>query len=219
MAGSRVTRWRERLREQGLKAVTVWLSVEEELRLKDLAAQWHTSPSAIVQYALAQFHPGRPPSLSNVSVPAQVQHSAVLDMAQIQAYLQAELPAMVRRLMEQWTVDTLVSETDDSDVTDDIQIRTSDVTDDIQRHSSDDTEITDPPQPKKRTGRQRSPMGQRILDLLHAHPEGLTAEQIRGHLSPERPIGDILSGMVRTGAVQMQGEGRRRRYVLPQQRD
>jgi hypothetical protein len=76
-----------------------------------------------------------------------------------------------------------------------------------------------PAQPKKRTGRQRSLMGQRILGLLHAHPAGLTAEQLRGYLSPERPIGDILSGMIRTGAVQMQSEGRRRRYVLPQQRD
>jgi hypothetical protein len=75
------------------------------------------------------------------------------------------------------------------------------------------------PPPKKRTGRQRSLMGQRILGLLHAHPAGLTAEQLRGYLSPERPIGDILSGMIRTGAVQMQSEGRRRRYVLPQQRD
>jgi hypothetical protein len=58
-------------------------------------------------------------------------------------------------------------------------------------------------------------MGLRILDLLAQHPEGLTAEQLRAHLSPERPIGDILSGMRRTGAVQARSDGRQRRYVLP----
>jgi hypothetical protein len=41
--GSRVARWRERLRQQGKKSVTVWLSVDEELRLKDLAAAWRSS--------------------------------------------------------------------------------------------------------------------------------------------------------------------------------
>ena len=34
---SRVKRWRENKRQQGLKHVSVWLTPEEELRLKDLA--------------------------------------------------------------------------------------------------------------------------------------------------------------------------------------
>ena len=36
---SRVQRWRDGKRQQGLKAVTVWLTQEEELRLKDIALQ------------------------------------------------------------------------------------------------------------------------------------------------------------------------------------
>jgi hypothetical protein len=55
---SRVKRWRENKREQGLKHVSVWLTDEEELRLKDLALQWHCSPSQVMQRALA--HVGAP---------------------------------------------------------------------------------------------------------------------------------------------------------------
>jgi hypothetical protein len=56
-------------------------------------------------------------------------------------------------------------------------------------------------------------MSQAILDLLAEHPEGLTAEQIRAALSPDKPIGDTLQGMRRHGVVQVQGSGRQRRYV------
>jgi hypothetical protein len=51
---SRVQRWREGKRQKGLKAVTIWLTTEEELHLKDVALQWHCSPSAVIQRALAQ---------------------------------------------------------------------------------------------------------------------------------------------------------------------
>ena len=40
---SRVQRWREDKRQQGLKAVTVWLTQEEALRLKDVALPWPSS--------------------------------------------------------------------------------------------------------------------------------------------------------------------------------
>src|SRR5215211_7217301 len=53
---SRVKRRRNAKRQRGLKAVTIWLTAEEELRLKDLALQWHCSPSAVVQQALAQVN-------------------------------------------------------------------------------------------------------------------------------------------------------------------
>jgi hypothetical protein len=208
---NRVARWRQRLRDKGKKAVTVWLSTEEELRLKDLAATWHTSPSEVMQRALAQFQPGRPPSLSYDAETAQQQHSDTLDTSQIQAWLHAELPGMVRQIVEQ-----LAEELFDraSDRPPEEQRRASDVTDDVQTRDSDVTEIVAPQQPRKRGGRQRSPLGQRILDLLAQHPEGLTAEQLRGHLSPERSIGDILGGMRRTGAVVASGAGRQLRYRL-----
>ncbi len=41
---NRVQRWREAKRQEGKKAMTIWLTGEEELRLKDLALQWHCSP-------------------------------------------------------------------------------------------------------------------------------------------------------------------------------
>lgn len=203
MAENRVARWRQRLRDEGKKAITVWLSADAELRLKDLAATWHTSPSEIMQRALAQFQPGRPPSLSISTDTPQQQHSDMLDTSQIHTYLQEALPGMVRQIVEQLALEMLVTETRHSDVPDDVQMRSSGV-----------TEIARPPQSHKRAGRQRSALGQRILDLLGQHPEGLTAEQIRAALEPSRPLGDILGGMRKTGAVQMAGEGKRRRYVL-----
>jgi hypothetical protein len=219
MSESRVARWRQRLRERGLKAVTVWLSVDEELRVKDLATTWHTTPSAIMQQALAQFHPGQPPRLSHDTETATRQHSDVSDMIQIQAWLRAELPGMVRQCIEYFALDTLLagprSSDEASDVSDDELMQDSDVPDISQIRSSVDTDICSATQPQRRGGRRRSPLGQRILDLLGAHPEGLTAEQIRGYLAPERPIGDTLSGMRRTGAVQVRGAGRQQRYVLP----
>jgi hypothetical protein len=104
---SRVTRWRERLRQQGKKAVTVWLSADEELRLKDLALQWHCSPSEIMQHALAQFHPGRPPRLGDDTETQQHNLGNDTDISQIQAWLQAELPGMVRGIVEQLAVEML----------------------------------------------------------------------------------------------------------------
>jgi hypothetical protein len=74
--------------------------------------------------------------------------------------------------------------------------------------------LTEAPAPARKAGRQRSPLGQQILALLAEHPEGLTAEQLRGHLQPAKPIGDILSGMKRLGTVQTRGQGRAVRYVL-----
>jgi hypothetical protein len=207
---NRVARWRQRLRDEGKKAVTVWLSAEEELRLKDLAATWHTSPSEIMQRALAQFQPGRPPSLSYDTETAQQQNSDTLDTSQIQVWLHAELPGMVRQIVEQLAEEIF----DRASSTADIQIRSSDVADDVQTRSSDVTEIAGPRQPTKRAGRQRSDLGQRILDLLTQHPEGLSADQIRVYLSVERSIGDILQGMKKTGAVQASGKGRGQRYRL-----
>jgi len=41
----RVQRWREAKRQKGLKACTVWLTVDEELLLKDYAAKGRCAPS------------------------------------------------------------------------------------------------------------------------------------------------------------------------------
>src|SRR4029450_7350219 len=80
---NRVQRWREGKRQHGLKAVTIWLTTEEELRLKDLALQWHCSPSALVQQALTQFSPQTPPGISTAT-----------DLSQIRELIRAEFLAM-----------------------------------------------------------------------------------------------------------------------------
>jgi hypothetical protein len=64
-----------------------------------------------------------------------------------------------------------------------------------------------------RTGRPGT-MREPILKLLREHQEGLSAEQIRGFLSPEKPIGDTLQGLRRGNLVRTEGSGREMRYFL-----
>ena len=52
------------------------------------------------------------------------------------------------------------------------------------------------------------------ISLLKEHPEGLTAEQIRGLLNAQKPIGDTLQGMRRGNLVRTEGTGREMRYFL-----
>jgi hypothetical protein len=225
MSESRVARWRERLRSAGKKAITVWLSADEELRLKDLAATWHTSPSAIMQQALEQFHPGNPPRLSASTVTSQCHISHDTDMSQhhrsdasgasqIQAYLQAELPAMVRGIVEQLALDTLLTGPRDSDVADtedeeDLDDAVSEPPDTrTAKRYRDVAALRMPAQPQARAGRHRSILGQRILDLLREHPEGLSIKELRAYLKTERSIRAILAGMRRRKLIDMAGTGR-----------
>jgi hypothetical protein len=85
--GSRVQRWRQQLREQGKKAITVWLTTEEEMRLKDLALQRHCSPSAIMQQALAQFAPHPTQDISNSHDTLLIQKLIRAELARIQGSL------------------------------------------------------------------------------------------------------------------------------------
>ena len=68
------------------------------------------------------------------------------------------------------------------------------------------------PAPTRKGGRPRSAVGQHILAVLAQHLEGLTVEQIRGLITPDKPLGDTLAGMRRTGAVRTEGAGRALRY-------
>ena len=49
----------------------------------------------------------------------------------------------------------------------------------------------------------------RILDLLHKHPEGLTAVEIRVYLGVDKGIGDVLQGMVRQHLIVHQDSNRK----------
>ncbi len=87
---SRVAQWRQRMRDEGKEAVTLWLSHDTKLRLEDLASVWHTTTSEMVEQALAQFHPGNPPRIGNDT-----------DTAQIQALMQDMVRAILPGLREQ----------------------------------------------------------------------------------------------------------------------
>jgi hypothetical protein len=71
--------------------------------------------------------------------------------------------------------------------------------------------VTEPTAPRK-GGRRRSALGQQILDTLAAHPEGLTANELRVYVKATKPLGDVLSGMKRTHVVQTLGQGKQVRY-------
>jgi len=64
------------------------------------------------------------------------------------------------------------------------------------------------PQPQGKRGAMR----QRILQLLGEHPEGLSADEIRVYLKPQKPLGDTMQGMVRQQLLTKQGSGQAVRY-------
>jgi hypothetical protein len=97
---SRVKRWRETKRQQGLKHVSVWLTPGEEMRLKDLAIQWHCSPSQVMQRALSQ--------LGTTTAP---EHSSPTDMLQIQEWIRAEVAAAMQAAQIHSTVGDTVGTT------------------------------------------------------------------------------------------------------------
>jgi hypothetical protein len=227
---SRVQRWRDGKRQHGLKAVTVWLTQEEELRLKDLALQWHCSPSAVIQRALAQV-PTRPSS-QNGSPPDTLQLRelirAELDAREAERpsvtetvteavtdTLARDLPGMVRQLVEGLALEALgLPATDTGNGYD------TDTNGGITDTYGNDTD-TEPPgeaipaqtEAPRRRGRPGT-MRQRILTLLGEHPEGLSAEQIRVYLQAEKPLGDTLQGMRRQGKVHTRGNGKDMRYFV-----
>ena len=91
---SRVAQWRQKMKDEGKEALTVWLSRDVKLRLEDLAAAWRTTTSEMVEQALAQFHPGNPPSIGNDTDTAQIQ-GLLEDM------LEARLPALREQIVQE----------------------------------------------------------------------------------------------------------------------
>jgi hypothetical protein len=77
-----------------------------------------------------------------------------------------------------------------------------------------DTEPPEEAPAPRRGGRPLGAMGQRIVALLGAHPEGLSAEEIRAYLKPERPLGDTLQSLRKRARVRTQGQGRAMRYFV-----
>jgi hypothetical protein len=228
---SRVQRWREGKRQEGLKAITIWVSPDEELRLKDIALQWHCSPSAVMQQALAQVtmspapHNGGPTDTSQIReliraefMAMQAAQASVTETVTetVTDTLARDLPALVRQLVEGLALEALGLPVTDtySDVTD-TQEPDLPVTDTYYGNVTDieaPEEGMEEPEPRK-VGRPRGEMRQRILTLLGEHPKGLSAEELRVYLKADKPLGDTLQGMRRQGKVRTHGKGKAMRYL------
>jgi hypothetical protein len=239
---SRLQRWREGKRQHGMKAVTIWLTTEEELRLKDLALQWHCSPSAVMQRALAQVITSTAAQNSIPPDTLQIHVLAQEDLATLQAEvtaLQAELtamqtaiatatdtvtetvtatlvqglPGLVRQLVEGLALEALglpVTDTN-GNPTETLPSESHAVTRPGRVYKSEPGHsLVTEPAPQGKRGQMRA----QILALLTDHPEGLSAEEIRVYLRPERPLGDTLQGMRRQGKVHTRGRGKDMRYFV-----
>ena len=101
---SRVQQWRQRMRDEGKEAITVWLGHDAKLRLEDLASVWYTTTSEMVEQALAQFHPGSPPRIGNYTDTAQLQ---VL----VQETVWAMLPGLKEEMLQELRGDSAVTAT------------------------------------------------------------------------------------------------------------
>jgi hypothetical protein len=195
---SRVAQWRQRMRDEGKEAVTLWLRHDTKLRLEDLASVWHTTTSEMIEQALAQFHPGNPPRIGNDTDTAQSQGLT-------EDAVRAMLLGLKEEMLQELRSEMAVAATN-GNVTETLPAQ--------QYEPGTGHSLVTEPAPARKGGRPRSPVGQQILDLLAAHPEGLSADELRVYLKATKPIGDILSGMKKTGAVTTQGEGKPLRYVV-----
>jgi hypothetical protein len=141
--------------------------------------------------------------------------------------LARDLPALVREIVEGLALEALGLPVTDmfgdvTDTDDDSTDTYSDVTDTEMpglpgTDTNCDVTDTEPPEEApapRRMGRPLGAMGQRIVALLGAHPEGLSAEEIRAYLKPERPLGDTLQSLRKRARVRTQGQGRDMRYFV-----
>src|SRR5262249_45374750 len=79
----RVRAWRDRLKQEGRVAMTIWVSAETKARYEDLALTYHRSPSELAQQALDAYRPDA------------VVSAAATDTAQLRTLIQAELATLV----------------------------------------------------------------------------------------------------------------------------
>src|SRR5215470_14968688 len=114
----RVQAWRQRMREEGKESMTIWLGREDKLRLEDLARLWRCSPSALVQQALANFHPPNPRVTAIETDTEQLRefiqgeiamspHIAATVTETVAAILAQDLPALVRQFVEEMALEAL----------------------------------------------------------------------------------------------------------------
>jgi hypothetical protein len=195
---SRVQQWRQRMRDEGKEAITVWLGRDTKLRLEDLASVWHTTTSEMVEQALAQFHPGSPPRIGNATDTAQSQGLT-------EDGVRAMLLGLKEQILQELRGEIAVTATN-GNVTETVSAQ--------QYAPEPGHSLVTESVPARKGGRPRSLLGQQILDLLAEHPEGLSADELRVYVKATKPLGDTLQGMKRLGTVKTTGKGKTLRYFV-----
>jgi len=181
-----------------------------------------------VEQALAHFQPASAAGSGTVADTEQLRAFVADTVTEtVTATLARDLPAMVREIVEGLALEALglpvadmfgdVADTED-DITDtfgnvtDTEIPGLPVTD-TNGNPTDTAPHEEAPAPR-RGGRPLGAMGQRIVALLAEHPEGLSAEEIRAYLKPERPLGDTLQSLRMRARVRTEGTGKAMRYFV-----
>lgn len=236
----RVRAWRDRLKQAGRVPMTIWVTAETKARYEDLAVTYHRSPSELAQQALDAYRPETMASATEsdtaqlrtlirtelAQLTADVTDSVtdtvtakVTDtiMPQIQALVQAAVVTVVSATVtdtETATVPVTATETDTATVTPPAGTGDRPTTAPAPAVATAAATATLPLPPPRRGGRPPSPERQQILTLLAAHPEGLSAEELRVYVKPTKPLGDTLQGMRKTGVLRTWDDGKTLRYVL-----
>jgi hypothetical protein len=191
-AQSRIKRWRDAKRQQGLKAVTIWLTVEEEHRLKDLALTYHCAPSELVQQALAQFRPATPLYLSNVTDRELIRDVVREELAALQAASTTVTVGSTAIPPEMLSTETAYEA--------------------APRHG-----VVTEPQPASPQGSPAA-LDAQICTWLREHPEG---EDVNGLVAalglPKNKVSLRVNALIKRGQIQMCGTGPAPRYVAQTQ--
>ena len=80
----RVRAWRDRLKQEGRVAMTIWVTAETKARYEDLALTYHRSPSELVQQALDAYRPDQATGADTVT-------DAVADTEQLRTFIRMEM--------------------------------------------------------------------------------------------------------------------------------
>jgi hypothetical protein len=231
----RVRAWRDRLKQAGRVPMTIWVTAATKARYEDLALTYRRSPSELAQQALDAYRPDAAVSATAADM-EQLRTLIRAELAQmtggitdtvtatVTATMLAQLPHVLQTAVADHASVTVAetttitppcgesaaphkaSATDTAPATLPLRHR--------QRPPDPPPSAPEAASPRRRGGRPASPERQQILTLLQAHPEGLSAEELRVYLKTTKRLGDVLQGMRRTGVLRTRADGKTLRYML-----
>src|SRR2546425_6126375 len=80
----RVRAWRDRLKQEGRVAMTIWVTAETKARYEDLARTYHRSPSELVQQALDAYRPDQATGIDTVT-------DTITDAERLRTFIRTEM--------------------------------------------------------------------------------------------------------------------------------